>query len=164
MRLIWFLLLVCAATTASSVSMEEIRSLYLKSKKDEASCKALLKKVENINHDKEPVLAGYKGCATMIMAEHSYNPAKKLSFFHEGKDILDQAILNNSSNAELRFLRFTVQTNAPSFLGYNKSIENDKKFLLSQVNTLSDAGLKKIIADYLRKSDRLTAMEKSKLP
>lgn len=164
MRLMWLLLFVCAVTTASSVSMEEIRSLYLKSKKDEASCTALLKKVENINPDKEPVLAGYKGCATMIMAEHSYNPAKKLSLFHKGKDMLDQVLLKNDANTELRFLRFTVQTNAPSFLGYNKSIESDKKFLISQLNSLTDTGLKKMIADYLRKSDKLTAMEKSKLP
>jgi hypothetical protein len=52
-------------------------------------------------------------------------------------------------NAELRFLRLGIQNNAPSFLGYNDSIEPDKIFLINAEATLTDPELKKLILSYL---------------
>lgn len=164
MKFTALLLFMVAIATASSLSLQEIRSLYLKSHKDEACCSELLKKLQNIDPLKEPVAAGYKGCATMMMANYTYNPARKLSAFYEGRDLLENVIQKNSENPELRYLRYTIQTNVPSFIGYNKAIESDKKFLIAQVNNLSDAALKKMIADYLRHSERVTGEEKNKLP
>lgn len=79
----------------------------------------------------------------MGMARHHVNPFKKLGFFGDGKKLIESAISIEPENLELRFLRLTIQTNLPEFLGYSESKEKDKAFVL--------AGLEKVDNDMLKK-------------
>lgn len=88
------------------------------------------------------------------MANHVFNPVTKLRYFNNGKSILENAIAKAPANTELRYLRLTIQLNAPSFLGYNKMIEADKMFLQKNVTATEDADLKKMITDYLESLNR----------
>jgi hypothetical protein len=108
----------------------------------------MLEPYDKINY---PVLVGYKACGTMMMAKYVFNPFSKLSYFRRGKKILETVIAANSDVVELRFLRYSIQTNAPSFLGYNKHIAEDKMFLKKAVPLLNDAAFRTRINDYLRK-------------
>lgn len=65
--------------------------------------------------------------------------------------MLEKAIQFDQKNIELRFLRYTFQTNVPSFLNYNDNKENDRVFLLQSLNRLNDLKLKNIISNYLKK-------------
>ncbi|MEP6596944.1 MAG: hypothetical protein ABJA71_13410 [Ginsengibacter sp.] len=40
--------------------------------------------------------------------------------------MLDKAMDADAENVELKFLRFTIQTNVPAFLGYSDSINKNK--------------------------------------
>ncbi len=64
----------------------------------------------------EPLFLGYHGASQMMMAKHVGNPFKKLSYFNKGKDMYTAAINADPRNVELRFLRFSVQAEAPGFL------------------------------------------------
>lgn len=109
------------------------------------------------------LLSGYQGMCYMIRANHSWNPYNKLSFFNKGRDLLDEAIKKDPSGAELRFLRFCVQTNAPGFLGYSDKIGEDKSVILAAYPQLKDKDLRDRIKNYLAASKHCTAADKALL-
>ncbi|MES2560946.1 MAG: hypothetical protein V4590_14465 [Bacteroidota bacterium] len=160
----YFLILLFASTLfAATPSHNEVRALYKKAAIEEASCKKLVALLHSYNEENNTLLAGYRACATMLMAKHVLNPFRKLSHFTEGRQLLEKSIDTDKNNVELRFLRFTIQTNAPSFLHYNNDILRDKLFLLNTISTLQDTKLKQLITDYLNTSPYLTSIEKTQL-
>lgn len=141
----------------------EIRLLHQQAATSEKHCRKLINILDNYNENNEPILAGYKASATMMMAKFAFNPFSKLSYFKKGKKMLETAIESRPENIELRFLRFAIQTNVPAFLGYDDQVEADKAFLLARAPGLTDVALKKIIVDYLLNSGKITAAQKTKL-
>src|SRR5690606_10633279 len=119
--------------------------------------------LDTVGVETNPLLFGYKGSATMMMAQHVSNPFSKLSYFHKGKNMLDEAISVDLENMELRFLRFAAQTEAPAMLGYRGEIEQDKNLILSSLPASDDLPLKQLIIEYLVKSEFLDKQEKEKL-
>lgn len=135
---IWALLILWTLTFAGiDPHLAKVRDMYKKAPGKESHCKGLLKLLETATPN-QPLLYGYKGCATMIMAKHSFNPFNKLSFFKKGKNILETAINKDPENIELRYLRLAVQINTPSFLGYKDDIKNDKLFLNNNIKHVAD--------------------------
>lgn len=135
----------------------KIRNLYEQAAiKEDAQLKLnalLLSKVENA------VLNGYKGANLMISAKYVFNPVRKLSRFNKGKVQMEHAIEREPKNLELRYLRFTIQTNLPVFLGYSGNIIKDKEFLISHLATVSDVDLRNRIVAYLISSRRCSDSE-----
>jgi len=154
-----FLFLLADATEFPDVS--RIRNLY-----DDALCNKD-KAEELISYiDKTkltPLSIGYKGSATMLLAKFSFNPFSKYKYFNEGKNFLEEALTQDSTSVELRYLRFSVQTNCPSFLGYHNSIERDKLFLLDAVKNISEPELKINILSVLKNSKYVNENEKQKI-
>jgi len=101
------LLLVMYLYTMPELST--VRTLYTKAPSDEKQCKQLVTLLDNVDETKQPLLGGYKGCATMIMAKHSFNPFTKWSYFNKGKKMLEKAVAADTANIELRYLRFMVK-------------------------------------------------------
>ena len=162
-RLFFFFILISPALSAQNVALTEVRSLYQASSSCETSCGKLEKLLVPYNEVNNPTLAGYKACATMMKAQYAFNPISKLDYFSNGKNLLERCIENEKENIELRYLRFTVQCNAPSFLGYKKSIEEDKSKLLKSIERLEDAQLKSLIIAYLLESEFVDSEEKARL-
>jgi hypothetical protein len=151
---IWLLisLFVSLANKPVAPGIGEVRRLYDMSVEDEKTCERLIVMLEPYNETNHPVFAGYRAAATMIMAKHVFNPFSKFSYF--------KAIAKSSSDIELRFLRFTIQTNLPRFLDYHGHISADKAFIIQSFPKLADVVLKQKILDYVKTSDDLTAAEK----
>ena len=150
-------------TVPAQDRMEEIRELYKKAPVEESACERLIALLDSFGQDISPVGLGYKGSATMIMAQHVSNPFVKLSYFHKGKSMLQHAIDADRENMELRFLRFAAQTNAPAMLGYRGEIQQDKTLILEALPKSEDPALKKLILGYLKNSDFLDDEEKDTL-
>ena len=144
-------------------AQNEMRLLYQKAATEEASCKKLLHLLRPFNENNNALLAGYKASGTMMMAKYVFSPLRKLSFFSKGKKLMEKAIEKDKENIELRFLRFMVQTNAPSFLGYRSAIQEDKLFLIQSIPTPGDKNLEQFILSFLGDSDQLTTVEKQRL-
>ena len=156
-------ILLGTAGEAGGPGIGEIRKLYEKSVGDEKTCERLIAMLEPYNENNNPIFAGYKAGATMIMAKHVFNPFSKFSYFKKGRVLLEKAIAKSSSDVELRFLRFTIQTNLPRFLDYHGHISADKAFLIKAFPKITDAELRQKITDYAKTSDDLTAAEKKLL-
>ena len=100
--------------------------------------------VMNLEKDKSVRASAYFGVASMMQAEVYSNPFTKLSYFNKGKKILEEAIVKSPDDAELRFLRYTVQLEVPGILNYNKSIDEDKAVLDKYIQGNDDALTKRI--------------------
>jgi hypothetical protein len=137
---------------ANEPFISEIRLKFHNSTSNEKTCKDLIAQLSPYNEKSNALLFGYRGGATMIMAKYVFNPFSKLSYFNKGRDMIEKAIQHDKNNVELRFLRYTIQTNVPSFLGYNDHKKSDRLFLSKSVSFIKDSSLKKIIISYLNQS------------
>ncbi len=144
-------------------STTEVRNLYQKAAYESQSCHKILTLLDIYNEKNNALLGGYKACARMMMANYVINPYSKLSNFNEGKNLLEKCIKAESKNIELRFLRFSVQTKAPSLLGYKSSIKSDKQILINSISDIKDTELKELIVSFLKNSEHLTSTEKLNL-
>lgn len=143
------LLLMLFSGFMSDPQLSQVRSLYSKAPAEEKHCEALLELLKNVDLKTQHTLAGYKGCATMIMAKHVFNPFSKMSYFRKGKTLLENAIAADTANIELRVLRLGVQINTPAFLGYKGKIATDKAFLERKKAGVRDEYLRGMIKTVL---------------
>jgi hypothetical protein len=145
------LFFIGSAAKAQIPGIKDVRLMLHQATNNEDACNKLIKILVPYNENNNPLLFGYRGGATMIMAKHAFNPFSKLSYFKKGKNMLESAIQADNKNIELRFLRYTIQTSVPGFLNYSDEKKTDKLFLSKAIPELNDQELKKIINAYLLK-------------
>lgn len=163
----WILiaLIFCGLTSFRSVeiNMNEVRAMYEEAYNNGKTCEKFIEISSSFDEKNNPLMLGYKGCATMLMAKHVFNPFSKMAYFKKGKQMLEKAIAADETNIELRFLRFTAQSNMPTFLGYSDSIEKDKNFIIEFFYQIKDEKLKKFMLPALNESKYLNYKEKQQL-
>ena len=81
--------------------------------------------------DQDALVLGYKAASEAIKARYVQQAARTF----------DQAVALAPDNAEIRFLRFSVESNLPPFLGLSKHVEEDKSFLLGAALRHPNSGL-----------------------
>ncbi|TLF45370.1 hypothetical protein [Maribacter aurantiacus] len=157
------LLLGFLSFIAYSTSLDEVRSLYPKAKDDASITNTLAEKLSGISQDDAIELYGYKGAVLTLKANRAKAVKDKKGFFKEGVSILEAAIASEPGNIELRFIRLSVQENAPKIVKYNDAIDSDKGFILDHFTEIKDGSLKKMIRNYIQGSKVFTDEEKSAL-
>ncbi len=156
----FFLSIMLADTEAFSI--QDARKAYDEVVYKAAAGKTFLVQAEKVKPS-DPLLMGYVGAVKMIMAKHYINPWSKLNSFNQGKELPEKALTLQPEVIELVFLRFSIQSNSPTFLQYNQHLSKDKTFLLNNVASLKDKTLKDKIINYLLTSEALSPAEKQKL-
>lgn len=136
---------------AEDIDISKVRKLYIEAAESEKACDEMLELL-SFADEKTPLLLAYKASATMMMANHVGNPFSKLSYFKKGRKMFDQAVAIDKSNVELKVLRYVVQINAPSFLGYNGDIESDKTFILNNIPKMKNIESKDFVTKVLNES------------
>ncbi|EDM36686.1 hypothetical protein PBAL39_25500 [Pedobacter sp. BAL39] len=142
-----------------TVDEEELRSLYWQAANSREAADQLMKALSAVDDQSEPLLVCYKGAAEMLQAKYVLNPFSKLSRFQKGKALIESAIKRDPEHFEMRFLRFSIQCNLPSFLGYNDWIETDKRMLIDRLGGLGDTAFKQDVIKYLSGSKYCTKEE-----
>lgn len=148
---------------SEDLTLHNVRTLYGKATTEESDCEKLLRVLPPYEDTNDETLKAYRACATMLNAQYVWSPFTKMSYFKNGRNHLQKSVEADPDNVEIRYLRFTIQTESPAFLGYNEEISEDKNMLISSLNSLNDKELKKMIFDYLKSSDQLTKEEKQSL-
>ncbi|HKG06320.1 MAG TPA: hypothetical protein VKB19_07680 [Pedobacter sp.] len=143
--------------------VKEIRSLYNQSVTSRDAAMRLQQSLLRVDGDDDPLMVCYQGVAEMIQAKYVFSPISKIRSFKKGKALIEQAISRDVDGVEIRYLRFTIQTNLPRFLGYYNEVELDKKFLIAKTAALDDKQLKQQIIDYLSASVYCTDIEKKQI-
>ena len=141
-------LLMSMNTSTYKMDIEYIRANYTHAISDRHLCEMMINDLEQ-NKSNHLQLA-YLGALQTIWANHTDNPLKKLKTFKKGRLNIEKAAINDLDNPEIRFLRYSVQKNAPGFLGYSQNIKEDRNFLKLNVENVSSMTLKRMIQDILK--------------
>ena len=161
MKIFVILMMISHNLFSSELNPTMLRTLYYNASQKSSDAEKFYNLLKDATTD-QPLIIGYKGMAEFMKCYHSINPVTKLSYFYRGKSDLDEAILLEPQNAELHYLRFTVQTNVPVFLNYKSRIEEDKQFLIKNMSSIkSDSELHKMICEYMMNSNYCTDSEKN---
>jgi hypothetical protein len=111
----------------------------------------------------DPLTQAYVAYFTALKARHVVNPYEKMRFVRSFDQAIKKAVALAPDNLEIRFLRFSVQEQLPTFLGYSKEIEVDKKMILQQIQLQREdvpANFKKDMIAVLLNSKTLSIAEK----
>ena len=102
--------------------------------------------------------SAYEGVLLMRKAGLLKIPAEKLHYFKLGYIKLEGAIKGNTQNAEYRFLRLTIQENAPHIVKYYHQIDEDKAIVIKEYkNLLPD--VRDAVKEYSKTSKVLTPQD-----
>jgi hypothetical protein len=160
--LIFLLSFLSAPDTNERGSLIEIRNLYAKSASSKASNGKLLRLLEGADKG-SALMEGYRGAALMIEASHLLSPLSKWNRFKIGKGLIEHAVKAEPDNVETRYIRLTIQTNLPAFLGYSSHVKTDKNLIMAQLPKLDDKDLAARIRDYLLSADICSDQEIKKI-
>lgn len=112
---------------------ENLRSMYL-SATDATSTEKLLQAAQQADQS-NPLFLAYHGTALAMMAGHVSGPREKLKWFDQGKELIEKAAAADPNNPEIAFLRFSVQSEAPRFLGYHNQISSDANIVVAALRS-----------------------------
>lgn len=154
-----FISVQASANTMYSIS--DVRVLYGRGVEDAGSAKKLMELLSSLPQS-DPLLLAYRGGADALLAKHSWNPYTKVDYLAKSMNTLNQAINADSSNAEIRFIRFSIQYYIPQFLGYSKNLNEDAHVIaenFSQLKISLDAKTLQGIAKFMINSGICTASD-----
>lgn len=129
--------------------LNEVRTSYNKAVLDKKLCKKMIEELE-LSKEKSVIALAYLGAYQTIWANHVFNPLSKLATFKKGKNNIELAISKEPENVEIRYIRFSVQKNAPSFLRYNSHLKEDRDFLVKNKKNINSDLLQKNIETLLK--------------
>ncbi len=124
------ILLLLFWSSISSAQKNPYRPFYLV-ELDKEKCTQLF---ELTKEKSTPLMKAYHGAALAMLADFGFNISKKLEQFNTGKDLIAEAIAEDPNNAEIRLIRFSIQHEAPGFLGYDCCIDEDLALLKEALN------------------------------
>ena len=132
-------------------NLQEVRSLFKGSVDSNDKSQAFLEITKDALQTDDPLFIAYHGAAFAIRASHC-SIFSKLTNFNKGKRLIEKAIQMDSNNIEIRTIRLSIQFYSPGFLGYNTSIDKDKKFILNKFKQLNKGDLKTYIEGFIENS------------
>ena len=110
---------------------------------DKSLCNAMIEILSTSTS--KPVYVAYLGAYQTIWANHVLNPMTKLSTFNKGKRNIEKAISLDDKNIEIRVIRYSIQSNAPKFLGYHEQRNTDKKYIEKNRSEVKSPELNELI-------------------
>jgi hypothetical protein len=110
------------------IDLYEIRELFSKASESSFYTEKLSQKLEKTNSN--PLIIAYKACVKALQAKYTWNPLQKWADIDQASKFFEEAIKDAPEDIEIRFLRFSIELNTPSILGYSQHLEEDKKKLL----------------------------------
>lgn len=143
-----------------SINIEEVRQLYPDATEDSTKTNILHEKLSSITQKEDNTLFCYKGAVYTLKAKHAKAIKDKKAFFKEGASIIEAALAAEPDNIELRFIRLSVQENAPKILKYRDHIEKDKNFILGRLSKLKESSVKNLIYGFVKDSKTFSEEEK----
>ena len=164
-KLSFILFLLPLLPAYSQPDINQLRTGFFTLAKDSCAVKALFESIKSETYT-SPVIQAYAGATEAASAQCIKGAFKKLEYFSRGKKNLEAAKNQDPKNAEIRFVRFATQCNAPNFLEYD-NINEDKTLILEQLPNLlqqdSDNDFWLNVAEFLLASEKLTKDERATL-
>lgn len=148
---------------ASNLNIVEVRKNYKDAVTSQSKVDSFNESLKNVTKNDDKRLVAYKGAAIALAARYLKGAKQKNETFKSGVELVEFAIDKKPLDMEVRFVRLSIQQNSPKFLGYNKEIEGDKNYILTNYNTIRSKKFKKYLGSYIFESEFFTEEEKSRL-
>ncbi|CAN5914043.1 hypothetical protein BH24BAC1_BH24BAC1_31150 [soil metagenome] len=143
--------------------VRELRQALKKAQNDAQAGDRFVRQMEGYK-GQDPVLLGYKAAAQAIQAKYVRNPVRKLRSIRQSAATFEQAVGLNPSEPELRFLRYSVESNTPGMLNLSAHTAQDKAFLIRSLQQHPRSGLDdetySIVREFLLMGEELTERER----
>ncbi|QEE48593.1 hypothetical protein FUA48_03100 [Flavobacterium alkalisoli] len=140
--------------------LSSIRQNYISAATSEQGAEELYKSLEGVSDAGDNTMVGYKAASLTLKAKYEKGLLNKKSLFTQGAKLLESVINRDADNYEVRLLRMSIQENAPKITGYNKDIEEDKKFLIKHYDSQKQ-DLKEFTKGFVARSALFTKEEKA---
>ncbi|MFS4454843.1 hypothetical protein [Maribacter sp. 2304DJ31-5] len=154
------ILLLLLGGFLTEIDLAEVRQKYKQAYHSPEITHDLNTMLLEVSATDKPVLIGYKGALLTLKAKHAKGIKNKKAFFKKGITFLELAITKEPSNIEIRFLRLSVQENAPKIVGYKGNLKEDKFFIHNNYEKTKNSAVKSLITDYVASSTLFTTAEK----
>lgn len=162
---LFLLLFLYSSAWADSTryNVSQLRLQYLQASKEEAVAHKFHEKMSAYN-EKDPLVLAYKAASEAVMAKYVWNPYGKLKQIKIANAIFEDAVAMDQDNAEIRFLRFTLEHYVPRYLNLSAHVEEDKKMIISSLQAFPHSELSEPLArtmrDFMLTKDHCTEAEK----
>ncbi|UYZ60918.1 hypothetical protein [Hymenobacter latericus] len=116
---------------------------------------------------RDAVVLAYKAASEAIMAKHTGGVFDKLDRVKAASQQFDAAVALNPKHPEVRFLRFSIESNLPKFLGASKHLDEDRALLTQALLRHPQSGLDaegfRIVRDFMLTHNHIGGPEAAKL-
>jgi hypothetical protein len=161
-----FSFLFSANLFAGELTIDDVKKKYNQAIYNSNEAKQLDKLLSNQKLQNNLMLA-YYGATKGLLAKHASNPFNKLSYLDESLKHINSAVNKEPNNIEIRYIRFTIQSQIPEFVGKSKDFYTDKYFLISAVEkakiSKNNKNQLEEICEFLIQYGKCTAAEKNSL-
>lgn len=143
------MLFMNAVSQSEELDLTEIREGYFHSSfgKDKiAGFNEQLLKIEK----RTAIVVAYDAATKAILTRTTWNWFKKLEYLDESRMLFEQAVKMDSTDVEIRFLRFTVEDRIPFYLGYSDHMEFDKSVILKNIDNYDVENINPEILQFLQ--------------
>ncbi|WP_139362263.1 hypothetical protein [Hymenobacter sp. CRA2] len=121
-------------------ALPKLRQHYRQAAADEAASRRFYE-LMNAYTERDAVVLAYKAASEAIMAKHTGGLFDKLDRVKSASRQFDHAVQLNPRNPEIRFLRFSIESNLPGFLGASKHVDEDREMLTTTLLQHPKSGL-----------------------
>ncbi len=117
------------------MEIEEIRDLFAAASEGYPQAQMFLKALKSIENQAEnPLYWAYQAAGLALQARDAWNPLEKLDLVRKANTRFAEAVSEAPESVEIRFLRFSIQSNTPSILGFSAHIQEDQKQIIENIN------------------------------
>jgi tetratricopeptide (TPR) repeat protein len=167
----WFCILVLLIISNSvfcepnNNTLDELRSKYITALRDYLNAPKVYESFLKVEKPDGKILA-YQGALEAIMTKTTWN-LFKMSYLNKSEASFNKAIEMAPDDIEIRHMRLAVQFEIPSYLGFSDDMEDDKEFILNNMNNLNSETipltLKKQIIDFMHPCEMFTVEQIQKI-
>ena len=129
--------------------IKDIRKIFILSTDSYQKC-SQLNRMSSERVSICPIYHAYNIVSKILESKYLRNPVKKFKVFKENTKLLDSLLVYHPKILEIRFLRYSIQINAPKILGYTTFVKEDYEFIMKNIS-YADEDLKKIITSFMSK-------------
>lgn len=149
-KVLVFLLLFFAAFF-NAQDLNDFRILLQKGENSETASEMLMQTSQTaFEKSRKPIFEAFFAVGNFFMAKHATNPISKYAYFNKGKKALNNAVVKDPANLEIRFMRYLSQESSPALLGYKTNLNADRKFILMAVKKSNDQALNRRIKNHFK--------------
>lgn len=140
--------------------VQKLRTEYPKASENKAITNELFEYLSAVTEKQNNTKLAYKGAILTLKAKFSKGIKDKKEYFKQGVQLLEDALISEPENIEIRCLRLGVQENSPKIVRYKQHISEDKQFLIDNYHSIKDTNLRVFIKGYITLSKVFTDTEK----